>query len=374
MIRLFGTASILIATVLATPVSAELDRTRYYKVAVETVASGLDHPWGLAFLPGGHMLVSERSGQLRTIDKTGTVSKTIKGISAIIASGQGGLLGLAIDPQFAKNRRIYYCHSDPREGRRTGTSVGRARLSEDLSRLEETRIIFQQMPAGSAGHHFGCRLVFDRTGALFVTTGDRGNMQHHVQKPDTHIGKVLRITTDGAPAPGNPQKPGWRPEIWSMGHRNAQGAALHPKTGDLWTAEHGAAGGDEINIPRKGRNYGWPVISYGRKYSGGKIGIGTKKDGMEQPVHFWDPSIAPSGLAFYTGDRFPKWRGNVFVGALAGRHLARLEMDGEKVVGEEQVLASLGERIRDVLQGPDGYLYVLTDSSNGRLLRLKPAE
>lgn len=373
MIRWLGTANILIAAAVATPASADVDRTQHYKVDVETVASGLDSPWGLVFLPDGRLLVSERPGRLRIVDKSGAVSEAIKGLTPIADGGQGGLLGLAIDPDFARNRRVYYCHSEPGFLRRSRTSVARARLSDDMSKLENVKVIFQQEPSGSGRSHFGCRLVFDRTGALFVTTGDRGNMQKEVQKPDTHIGKIIRITTDGAPAPGNPKNKGWRPEIWSIGHRNAQGAVLHPETGELWTVEHGAAGGDEVNIPRKGRNYGWPVISYGRKYSGGKIGIGTEKAGMEQPVHYWDPSIAPSGLEIYTGDKFLAWKGSVFVGALAGQHLARLQMDGEKVIGEEQLLAGLGERIRAVRQGPDGYLYVLTDSSNGRVLRLKPA-
>lgn len=370
----------LYAVLCALPVSglpaaahAERFGSEHYAVDVETVADGLDSPWGLAFLPDGSMLVSERPGRLRIVRPDGRMSKPVRGVRGVTALGQGGLLGVALDPGFTANRTLYYCHAEKRRDGGIGTSVTRGRLSADGSALGNVRTIFRQQPGGSTGRHFGCRLVFDRDGALFVTTGDRGNMRAEVQDPGTHIGKVIRIATDGKPAPGNPGKPGWRPEIWSMGHRNAQGAFLHPGTGRLWTVEHGPAGGDEINIPLKGRNYGWPVISHGTEYSGGKIGVGAHSKGLEQPVYYWDPSIAPSGLAYYTGDRFPKWRGNVFVGALRGRHLARLTVEGEKVVGEERLLGRLDERIRDVVDGPDGYLYLLTDSPEGRILRLKPA-
>jgi glucose/arabinose dehydrogenase len=234
-------------------------------------------------------------------------------------------------------------------------------------------VIFRQMPTIASNMHFGSRLVFDRTGALFVTVGDRYSQRDQAQNPENHIGKVLRIRSEGGAAEGNPKKPGWAPEIWSIGHRNVQGAALHPQTGQLWTAEHGARGGDEINTPKAGLNYGWPVITYGIDYSGVKIGEGTSKPGMEQPLFYWDPSIAPSGAAFYTGDRWPAWKNSLFVGALAGQLLARLSADGEKVTGEERLLTTLGERIRDVRQGPDGFLYLLTDDSNGKVLRVRPA-
>ena len=366
--------SALLVPGLAVTAQAEQFKSKDYAIDVETVAKGLDSPWGLAFLPDVSMLVTEQAGRLRIVQPDGTTSKAIRGVRGVTARGQGGLLGVALDPDFGNNRTIYYCHSEKRSGGGLGTSVTRGQLTADGGALKGVKTIFRQQPAGSSGRHFGCRLVFDRDGALFVTTGDRGNMRDDVQDPATHIGKVIRITTDGKPAPGNPKKSGWQPEIWSMGHRNAQGAFLHPETGRLWTVEHGSAGGDEINVPLKGKNYGWPVISYGTEYSGGKIGVGTHKKGLEQPVYYWDPSIAPSGLSYYTGDKFPKWRGSVFVGALRGQHLARLTVKGEKVVGEERLLGRLDERIRDVVDGPDGYLYLLTDSSNGRILRLKPAD
>lgn len=254
--------------------------------------------------------------------------------------------------------------------------MGRAKLVSDAGgdRLEKLNVIFRQLPASSAGHHFGSRLVFAPDGKLFVSIGDRGNTAS-AQNLKAHSGKIVRINPDGTVPADNPftGAKDARPQIWSFGHRNPQSAALHPKTGKLWTVEHGARGGDEINIPRAGRNYGWPVISYGRNYSGTKIGIGTHKQGLEQPVYYWDPSIAPSGMAFYSANRFPQWKGNLFVGALRGSHLARLVLDGEKVVGEERLIENLRSRVRDVRQGPDGYLYVLTDSRNGRLLRLAPA-
>jgi glucose/arabinose dehydrogenase len=251
----------------------------------------------------------------------------------------------------------------------------RAKLDAAGTALEGAQVIFRQEPAHNTGNHFGSRLVFDRDGNLFVTTGDRFTLKEQAQNPGNHIAKIIRITPDGRPAPGNPflQREGARPEIWSIGHRNLQSAALHPETGQLWTVEHGARGGDEVNVPQPGRNYGWPVISYGVDYSGAKIGEGTAKPGLEQPAYYWDPSIAPSGMAFYTGDRFPAWRGSVLVGALAGQHVSRLTLEGNRVTGEERMLRDLGERIRDVRQGPDGFVYLLTDRANGRLLRVKPA-
>jgi len=239
-------------------------------------------------------------------------------------------------------------------------------------RLEDVKVIFRQEPSYASGNHFGSRIVFTRDGSLFVTLGDRFSARDEAQNPANHLGKLVRLMADGSAYTGNPKKPGWRPEIWSIGHRNVQGAALHPQTGKLWTIEHGARGGDEINVPEAGKNYGWPVITYGRDYSFMKIGEGTAKPGLEQPVYYWDPSIAPSGAAFYTGDRFPEWKGNLFVGALAGQALHRLVLDGEKIVGEERLLADLGERIRDVRNGPDGALWLLTDSPDGRVLRVVP--
>ena len=334
-------------------------------VSLTPIATGLDHPWGLAFLPDGNALVTERPGRLRHVTmSTGGLSEPISGLPELAVVGQGGLLGIALDPAFPSNRMIYLSFAEPREGGNS-TSVFRARLSEDNRALEDGKIIFRQNIVANSGHHFGSRLVFDRDGHLFVTTGDRNVLRDKVQDPSTHVGKVLRITSDGAPAPGNPDLPGWAPEVWSMGHRNLQGATLHPDTGALWTVEHGARGGDEINTPQAGKNYGWPVISYGREYSYLSIGEGTEKEGMEQPVHYWDPSIAPSGMTFYTGNVYPEWKGNLFVGALAGEHVARLTLDDTGVVSEERLFEGFA-RFRDVVQGPDGRLYLLTDDAAPR--------
>jgi glucose/arabinose dehydrogenase len=350
-------------------------RTEKGEVVVETVARGLDHPWGLAFLPDGRMLVTERPGRLRLVSPDGRISEPLTGVPAVVARGQGGLLDVALDPGFAQNRRIYLSFSEDRGNGGAGTSVLRAQLDPSGSTLLSSQIIFQQEPAHSGRNHFGSRLVFDREGLLFVVLGDRFDLRDQAQNPQNHLGKIVRITTDGRPAPNNPfvSREGARPEIWSIGHRNIQGAALNPATGELWTAEHGARGGDEINNPQRGRNYGWPVITYGVDYSGARIGEGTAKSGLEQPIYYWDPSIAPSGMAFYTGDKFPAWRGSVFVGALAGRLLSRLETTGNRVTHEERMLQGLSERIRDVRQGPDGFLYLLTDAADGRVLRVRPA-
>jgi len=351
-------------------------RTDKVEVVVETVARGLDHPWSLAFLPDGRMLVTERPGRLRIVTADGTLSEPIKGMPRIATRGQGGLLDVALDPNFRQNRLVYLSFAEDRGEGRAGTSVMRGRLDEAGSALTDTKVIFRQEPSYTGGNHFGSRLVFDRNGNLFVTVGDRFDLRDQAQNPANLLGKVIHIRPEGGPAPDNPflNREGTRPEIWSIGHRNVQGAALNPQTGELWTAEHGARGGDEINIPRKGKNYGWPVITYGVDYSGAKIGEGTKKAGMEQPIYYWDPSIAPSGMAFYTGDKFPAWRGSVLVGALAGKLVSRLETSGDRITGEERMLHQLGERIRDVRQGPDGYVYLLTDSGQGRLLRVRPAD
>jgi glucose/arabinose dehydrogenase len=343
-------------------------------VELKTVVEGLDHPWSLAFLPDGRMLVTEREGRLRVASADGQLSEPIAGLPEVSAVGQGGLLDVVLHPQFQSNRLIYLSFAEPREGG-NATSVMRGHLSEDLKQITDVQVIFRQQPAFDGGHHFGSRLVFDRSGALFVTTGDRNKLRGLVQKGDTHIGKIIRIAADGTIPAGNPGVEGWLPEIWSMGHRNLQGAALDPATGQLWTVEHGARGGDELNHPEAGKNYGWPIITYGREYSGGKIGEGTAAEGMEQPVHYWDPSIAPSGLTFYTGNAIPAWTGNVFVGALAGQHVARLTLKDGKVIAEEQLFQDVA-RFRDVRQGPDGVLYLLTDDSapDGRILKVVPAE
>jgi glucose/arabinose dehydrogenase len=368
VVGFLGITPLFAASALA---ETEVVATQKVEIRIETAAEGLDSPWGLAFLPDGSKLVTEKPGSLRRIDADGKVSEPIAGTPDVAAGGQGGLLGLAIDPAFAENRRVYLCHSARSDGG-SATAVVAATLSEDFTKLDDSKMIFQQSPAVSSGRHFGCRLVFDREGALFITTGDRGSQSDSAQDPATGIGKVHRIKTDGTPAGAGVD--GWQPTIWSIGHRNAQGAALNPETGVLWTAEHGARGGDEVNAVEAGKNYGWPVITYGRDYSGTKIGEGTAKEGMEQPVHYWDPSIAPSGLAFYTGDTIPEWKGSVFVGALAGEKLVRLEIANGRVVNEEALLESMGSRIRDVVQGPDQALYVMTDGADGNILRVTRAD
>ncbi len=372
-LRLRWLAATLPLIVAAGPGAADMAEfaTEKLRIRVVEVADGLDHPWGLAFLPDGSMLVTERSGQLLLLQNGGPPSP-IAGVPEVRASGQGGLLDVALDPGFADNRLVYLSFSEPGEGG-AGTAVARGRLGDE--RLEDVEVIFRQRPKADGGNHFGSRLVFAPDGTLFVTTGDRYRLREEAQNPANHIGKIVRINPDGSVPADNPfvGQAGMAPEIWSIGHRNLQGATLDPATGALWTVEHGARGGDELNRPEAGKNYGWPVITYGVDYSGARIGEGTAKPGMEQPVHYWDPSIAPSGLAFYTAGRFPGWQGNLFVGSLKFGVLVRLELEGGRPVHEERLLEDIDERIRDVRQGPDGLLYLLTDSSNGRVLRLEPA-
>ena len=346
--------------------------SQLYRYRAVTLTDELEHPWGLAFLPDGRMLVTERAGRLRIASQDGTLSAPLGGVPEVYAEGQGGLLDVALAPDFAQSRMIYLSYAEPGERRGAGTTVARARLGEN--RLEDVQVVFRQEPKVSGGAHFGSRLVFDRDGRhLFITTGDRQN-RPLVQDLSKLQGKVVRVRLDGTIPADNPfvNRAGARPEIWSYGHRNIQGAARHPETGQLWTVEHGARGGDELNAPKAGRNYGWPVITYGIDYSGARIGEGQRKEGMEQPVHYWDPSIAPSGLMFYTGDKFPKWKGNAFVGALGFQLVARLDLEGERVRQEERLLEGYGQRIRAVVQGPDGYIYLLTDDSDGRIVRLEP--
>jgi aldose sugar dehydrogenase len=347
-------------------------QTEKRNVMVETVAKGLENPWGLAFLPDGRMLVTERPGRMRIIASDGTLSTPLTGVPNVAARNQGGLLDVVLDPDFSANRFVYVTFAEPRSGG-NGTSVAKLRLNAGATGFDQSSIIFRQEPTYNGGHHFGSRMVFDRSGAMFVALGDRYDLKEQAQNRTNTLGKIVRIATDGSIPADNPglKREGWLTSIWSIGHRNIQGAALHPVTGRLWTAEHGARGGDEINIPEGGKNYGWPVITYGRDYSGAKIGEGTHKAGMEQPVFFWDPSIAPSGMAFYTGDRYPEWKGNAFVGALAGQLVARLTLDGEKVMAEERLFVGMNKRIRDVRQGPDGFLYLLTDQADGEVLRVR---
>jgi aldose sugar dehydrogenase len=341
-------------------------------VRPETIARGLEHPWGLAFLPDGRMLVTERPGRVRIITPGGQLSKPLSGVPRVLASGQGGLLDVALDPQFADNRLVYLSYAEPQEDGTAGTAVARGRLLDN--RLEDMRVIYRQHPLVKGNLHFGSRLVFARDGTLFVTQGDRFNYREQAQDLSSGLGKIVRINPDGSLPPDNPymKDPNGRPEIWSYGHRNIQAAALHPDTGQLWTVEHGARGGDELNHPEAGKNYGWPVITYGVDYSGVSIGEGTAKAGMEQPVYYWDPVIAPSGMTFYSGDAFPGWKGSLLVGSLTPGGLVRLTLKEGTVVQEERYLGHLRQRIRDVRQGPDGLLYLLTDSDDGLVLRLSP--
>ena len=378
--RLLTTAT-LIAALGANcwPAKAEITKAPALKskstVTTTTFAKGLVHPWGMAFLPDGRLLVTERPGRMRLIAKDGQLSPPLGNVPAVYASGQGGLLDVALAPNFAASRMIYFSYSEPRGQGSNGTTVARAKLApgEGAAQLQDVQVIFRQEPATSGGLHFGSRLAFARDGNLFVTLGERFQ-RDKAQDLSNHYGKVIRIRPDGSAPPDNPfaGKAGARPEVWSYGHRNVQSAAIHPVSGKLWTVEHGARGGDEINIPQAGKNYGWPVITYGRDYSFLKIGEGTAKAGLEQPVYYWDPSIAPSGMAFYTGDLIPEWKGNLFVGALAGQALHRLVFYGEQIVSEERLLGDLGARIRDVRSGPDGALWLLTDSPEGGVLRLAP--
>ena len=342
-------------------------------VRAETVASGLNHPWGFAFLPDGRVIVTERPGGVRIIDRAGKVSAPLAGAPTVFASGQGGMLDVALDPAFAQNRTIYLSYSEPGPNGTAGTAVARARLAENA--LEDVRVIYRQEPKVQSSGHFGSRIVVRGDGTLFVTQGDRFSYRERAQDLSSGIGKVVRINSDGSIPRDNPfvGRGDARPEIWSYGHRNQQAATLHPETGQLWTVEHGAAGGDELNHPEAGKNYGWPVITYGRDYNGRRIGEGAVKEGMEQPVYYWDPVIAPSGMIVYTGDKYPGWKGSFLIGSMSPGALVRLTVNGGTVASEERYLGDLRERIRDVQQGPDGFVYLITDNSDGRLLRVVPA-
>ena len=341
----------------------------------QTVASGLQNPWAVAFLPDGRFLVTERPGRLRVVNADGQVQPAVQGLPEVAAGGQGGLLDVITDSAFASNRTIYFCFSEPGKGTTNSTALARARLSQDAKRLEDVKVIFSQQPKFSSTAHFGCRIVERPDGTLFLTLGDRFSRRDDAQTLDNHHGKVVRVAKDGAVPKDNPfvGKAGALPEIWSYGHRNSQGATLAPD-GSLWTHEHGARGGDEINRPQAGKNYGWPQVSFGVNYDGSKIGSGdSAAPGLEPPLHHWTPSIAPSGMAFLTSERYGAgWKGNLFVGSLKFEYLDRIELKDGKVVAEHKLLEDVGQRIRDVRQGPDGLLYVVTDSPSGKLLRLLP--
>lgn len=363
---------LLTGALAALPAAAQVQRSEEHAFRVVELSRGLQQPWSLAFLPDGRMLVTEKAGRLRILQDGKLDPQPVAGLPEVTVHGQGGLMDVARHPRFADNGLVYLSYAARGEDG-VGTEVARGRLAGH--RIEDLQVIFRQSPKGSRGQHFGSRLVFDRQGYLYITLGDRGEMER-AQRPDDHAGSVIRLHDDGRVPTDNPfvGRPGWKPEKYTLGNRNLQGAALHPLTGLLWTHEHGPQGGDEVNVIRAGANYGWPVITYGVNYGiGTKIGEGTAKPGMEQPLHKWVPSIAPSGMAFYTGDKFPQWRGDLFVGALRAELLVRLKLDGEKVVREERLLQGVLGRIRDVRAGPDGLIYLLTDESRALLARLEPA-
>jgi glucose/arabinose dehydrogenase len=363
-------SALFAATLLLSQAACGAERERTLStesgpIRVDTVATGLDSPWSLAFLPDGRMLVTERGGQMRIITRDGVVSAPLAGVPEVSASGQGGLLDVALAPDFATSRLIYFSFGEPGQGG-SSTAVGRARLVDD--RLEDTTVIFRAVPKMGGGAHFGSRLAFGRDGTLFVTTGDRFQFDP-AQDLSNHTGKVMRINADGSAPRDNPffGRADVPSEIWSYGHRNVEGAAIHPETGQLWTHEMGPAGGDELNITEGGRNYGWPVVSWGRHYSGVDIPDPPTRPDLAAPIRYWNPVIAPSGMSFYDGDAIPAWKGNLLIGGLVARAIVRLTLDGQQVTNEERI--ALGGRIRDVRQGPDGAVYAL-DESNGNILRL----
>jgi glucose/arabinose dehydrogenase len=341
-----------------------------YKATV--VTSALTSPWGVTGLPDGRLLVTEKAGTMRIVTAAGVVSAPITGLPAVNPAGQGGLLGVCLDPDFATNRLVYWSFAEARPGGNL-TAIGKGRLATDERTIESAAVIYRAEPAYAGTLHYGGRVVFDRSGNLIISTGERSDLatRPQAQVVTSALGKVIRITKDGQPAPGNPtfSQTGARPELYSIGHRNPQGLAVHPTTGDLWQSEHGPRGGDELNRVRAGANYGWPTITYGIEYSGEPIGGAMQQStGLEQPAYYWDPVISPSGMAFYTGNRVAGWQNNLFIGALSGQHIARLVIDNNKVIGEERLLASEGQRFRDITQGTDGALYAVTDQ--GRLYRI----
>ncbi len=358
------------AVVLSDRASADVIKSERHDFRITTLAQDLEHPWGLAFLPNGGMLVTERPGRLLVI-REGEDPKPVSGIPEVVESGQGGLLDVALHPDFGNNQLIYLSYAGAGEGG-AGTEIVRGRLEGGT--LLNVEQIFAVSQKSGGGRHFGSRLLFAADGMLYITSGERGDPDR-AQDLQDHAGKVIRLTADGEVPEDNPFKnnASAKPEIYSWGHRNPQGMALQPDTNRIWTVEHGPRGGDELNVIEAGANYGWPVITYGRSYAGFSIGEGTEKAGMLQPVTYWVPSISPSGLSFYDGEAFPKWSGNLFVGGLSARALIRMELVGERVVHQEQLLVDVDERIRDVRQGPDGLLYLLIDDSEGSLIRLEPA-
>ena len=347
-------------------------KSRNGTIKVETFATGLDHPWGSAFLPDGNLLVTERPGRLRRVDRDGTISPPIDGLPRIWSQGQGGLLDVAIDPNFGRNRLVYVSYSEAGDGG-ASTAVARGRLSQDMAALENVEVIFRQVPKVSGPNHFGSRLAFAPDGKLFIGLGERFKFDP-AQDLSSTLGKVVRINPDGTVPKDNPfvGRDGVRPEIWSSGHRNIQGAAIDPRSGKLWVHEFGPRGGDEINLPEPGKNYGWPLVSWGRHYDGRDIPDPPTRPDLAGSVHYWNPVVSPSGMVFYQGDRFPAWKGSILMGGLSSQALLRVAVDGERVTDEERL--PLGVRIRDVAEGPDGAVYLFTDESAGKILRLTPAQ
>lgn len=353
-------------------------KTETGNIQVKTIAEGLENAWGMAFLPDGSMLVTERPGRMRIVSADGKVGEPLSGLPKIFAQGQGGLLDVVLAPDFATSKKIYFSYSEPGEGSESklnSTAVSFAILNDN--KLENLTRVFSQQPKVDSSNHFGSRLVWAPDGTLFITLGERYSEKDKAQTLDNHQGKVVRINADGSVPKDNPfiKTAGALPEIWSYGHRNMQGAAINPASKELWTGEHGPQGGDELNIDRAAKNYGWPVITYGENYGGGKIGEGTQKAGMEQPIYKWVPSIATAGFIFYTGDKFPQWKGNILLASLREKTFVRLQVDGEKITKEERLLGKeVDQRLRHVVQGPDGLVYLLTDESKSTIYQLSPAK
>lgn len=370
------TTALAVLTLIGLPAMAQEEiKTERVVISVTAITEGLDRPWGLAFMPDNKMLVTEKSGTLRLVSGDGKKSEPIKGVPEVDDRGQGGLLAIALHPNFASNRLIYLSFSEPGEDGKNSTAVARGKLSADATALEDVKIVFSQKPKEASTKHFGSRLVFDKDNRLYITLGERSDEQFRGQAQDlsSHLGKIVRINDDGSVPKDNPfvDKPDALPEIWSYGHRNIQGATINPDTGALWEVEHGPRGGDEINIPQAGKNYGWPVISHGVNYDGSPVGTGkSAQEGMEQPIYTWTPVIAPGNMTFYTDDMFPEWAGDLLVAGLKARSLVRLDVDGNEITHEERLLTDFGQRIRDVVQGPDGAIFVLTDESNGAIWKI----
>jgi len=378
MIRLAIAAAVTLAAALPADALDETFETRGPAIRVATVVDGLDHPWAIAFLPDGGMLVTERPGALRIVRADGSLSEPVSGVPEVDARGQGGLLDVTIDPAFAENRLVYLSYAESGDDG-NGTAVARGRLADDGSRLDNVDVIFRQLPKVASRLHFGSRLVFDDDGRLYVTLGERALARVRMQAQDlsSHLGKIVRINPDGSVPDDNPfvGKDGAKPEIYAYGVRNVQAAAINPASGELWEIEHGPRGGDELNIVRSGANYGWPLVTLGVEYSGDPLpGAVKSREGMVDAIYSWTPVIAPSGMIFYGGRAFPDWKGDLFVGGLGSTALVRLDVDGDSVGGEERLLERLGLRIRDVAQGPDGAIYVATDQDNGAILRISPAD